>query len=150
MNQPVNRIHKFSDLCDIIATELAVFHDGVENTAEDFREESIVIAESIKKNLAALIANKHPATLHEELTTIFGLPRAEVRPVLHQEDHLSQIWSRNIDRIPSARRQIRRGSIEGNFVSFGRVCDQGLESRTRPPEIIRRIEVSRNSSRPMS
>lgn len=150
MTIPLNRIHSFSDLCDSIARELAVYHDGIENTAEDFKEESIAIATCVKNHIGALLANKSPTTLHEELRKIFELPSEPVRQIQHSDQSVSEIWSRNIDWIPELRRPVRRGSLEGRFVSFGRECDQSMAKPEGPPKIIRKINGARNTSRPMS
>ena len=112
--KPINRIHSFQDLCDLIAKDLALYHDGIENTADDFRHESVVIATSVKKYISGLLANRSALTLHEDLSQIFDLaPETSNKKHDFQREIRPQIIKRVLD---NGRRVRRRSSASSNVL----------------------------------
>lgn len=112
--KPINRIHSFQDLCDLIAKDLALYHDGIENTADDFRHESLVIATSVKKYINGLLANRSTFTLHEDLSRVFDLtPETTTK----KNDFQREIRPQIIKRVLNNGRQVRRRSSASSNVS---------------------------------
>lgn len=133
----INRIHSFQDLCDLIAKDLAVFHDGVENTANDFSEESVVIATSVKNYISGLLANKSTDILRQELGKIF-----EIQPTkqFNNHDFQPKIRPQITNRLSRDGRTLRRRSSASSFVSVGGNRAESLEKYSGNLHSIRRIE----------
>jgi len=133
----INRIHSFQDLCDLIAKDLAVFHDGIENTAEDFREESVVIATSVKNYISGLLANRSTFTLHEELGKIFNIQPTQQ---FNNYDFQPKIRPQVANRVSRDGRTLRRRSSASSFVSVRGNRVESLEKHSGGLHVIRRIE----------
>ena len=139
---PINRIHSFQDLCDLIAKDLAVFHDGIENTADDFKEESVVIATCIKNYIRGLLANKATPTLSQELGKIFNIQLAES---FNNHDLQPKIRPQITNRLSRDGRTIRRRSSASSFVSVRGNRTESMEKHSGGLHVIRRIENSTNT-----
>lgn len=126
--KPINRIHSFEDLCELIAKDLALYHDGIENTADDFRHESIVIATSVKKYIVGLLANRSTFTLHQDLSQIFDL-KPETSPQKH--DYQREIRPQIVKRVLDSGRTVRRRTSAGSNVSINRISSSSLQDYRR-------------------
>ncbi|MFZ9341979.1 MAG: hypothetical protein ACO24P_00045 [Candidatus Nanopelagicaceae bacterium] len=125
---PINRLHDFEDLCDIIAKELAVHYDGMENNAHDFREESLVVANCVRNCIEGLLANRHTSTLRQDLEKIFNI---QPRSFFNNHDFQPKIRSQIFNRVPDEGRTIRRRSSSSSSVYVRTISDPSIQSRSR-------------------
>jgi hypothetical protein len=69
----INRLNSFDSLCRLIAQELAVFHDGVENTAKDFYPDSVAVANAIRNHFEVFLSTRPPDRIYDDLCRVFGI-----------------------------------------------------------------------------
>lgn len=131
--KPINRLHSIDSLAEIIARELAVFHDGIENTLEDYLEESNAIAGSIKEHIKNLIANRPNFELEQTLSQLFDIDSKKV--FNNQEFNLQSRPAQSLTPRYGQRRVLRRSSAnDAIFIgrNFGASKDtNGWETKIR-------------------
>lgn len=135
--KPINRLNSFESLCNLIAKELAVFHDGVENTAHEFMPESVAIANAIKNHFEVFLSTRHPHKVYQDLCRVL-----EITPNTEQRDYDFQptIRTQGANRVSRDGRTLRRRSSASSIISIGRDCDPSLAKYPKPRSFVRRIE----------
>ena len=135
--QPINRLVNFERLCELIAKEIAVSHDGIENTSDDFRSDSIVAALCVKECVKRLLDINSPATVNPGLRLMFDLP---TQTTYKNNDFQSKICTPIKDGVPFAKRTIRSRSSTSNTVYVGERSPSRVEMHSKSNQFIRRIK----------
>jgi|GEM_PF-2464839 len=120
---PETKLTSFEDLCEIISKELAYFNDGIENTSDEYRAESVAIATCVKKHIYELLHSAPASTLRQDLKKIFNF-QANSQP--SQNDLQPKIFDQSIRRVFDSGRKIRRRSSAGSDVCYRADSHQSL------------------------
>jgi len=133
--EPINRLLKFEDLCDQIAKELAIYYDGIENTSDEFKSESLIIANCVRKRVEGVLTFTSPSTVRRGLELMFDL-----QPQVNSTHHDSQPKIRTSlqSRVSRDGRTLRRRSSASNIVYVGVQRSSGVEVYSRQNQFIRR------------
>lgn len=135
--QPVNRLINFERLCELIAKEIAVSHDGIENTSDDFKPDSIVAAHCVKECVKRLLDVSSPATINLGLKLMFDLPTQTTHK---NNDFQSKICTSIKNEVPFTRRTVRRRSSTRDIVYVGERSQSSVEVYSKPSQFVRRIK----------